>query len=198
MPGKRERVRLQLNDAGFRFPAGHRIRLVLSTTYWPMVWPVAEVASVTVFAGTLIVPVRARQPGETLPVLPPPVTAPPARRTVLQEGRSRQESGLDAGEHFGRLIEEPSVMRIDDIGIEIGNESSHECRIRDDDPLSARAELRRVQTVRRGAWQVRTELVTRFSATRETFRVQARLTAHEGDAQVRQRDWDETIPRDLL
>ncbi len=198
VPGKHERVRLQLNDAGFRFPPGHRIRIALSTTYWPMVWPVAEVASVAVFAGALIVPVRARKPGETPPVLPPPVTAPPAQRTVLQEGRSRREGGLDAGEHFDRLIEEPSMVRIDDIEIEIGNESSHELRIRDDDPLSARAELRRLQTVQRGVWQVRTELVTRFSATREAFTVQARLTAHEGDAQIRRRDWDETIPRDLL
>ena len=32
-------VRIQLNDAGAVFPAGHRIRVALSTTYWPMIWP---------------------------------------------------------------------------------------------------------------------------------------------------------------
>ncbi len=39
VPGQRYRVRIQLNDAGSVFPAGHRIRLALSTAYWPMIWP---------------------------------------------------------------------------------------------------------------------------------------------------------------
>ncbi len=33
------RVRLQLNDCAHAFPAGHCIRLALSTSYWPLVWP---------------------------------------------------------------------------------------------------------------------------------------------------------------
>ena len=39
VPGERYRVRIQLNDAGSVFPAGHRVRLALSTAYWPMIWP---------------------------------------------------------------------------------------------------------------------------------------------------------------
>ena len=42
IPGRRYRVSIQLNDAGSVFPAGHRIRVALSTTYWPMIWPIAE------------------------------------------------------------------------------------------------------------------------------------------------------------
>ena len=45
------RVRIELNDAGSVIPAGHRIRLALSTSYWPMIWPAPERATVTVFAG---------------------------------------------------------------------------------------------------------------------------------------------------
>src|SRR5438105_3021340 len=33
--GERNRVRIQLNDAGSVLPAGHRVRRALSTTYWP-------------------------------------------------------------------------------------------------------------------------------------------------------------------
>ena len=38
-PGTRYAVELALNDVAYAFPAGHRIRLALSTAYWPMVWP---------------------------------------------------------------------------------------------------------------------------------------------------------------
>ena len=58
VPGHPYRVRIQLNDAGAVFPAGHRIRVALSTTYWPMIWPSPEKATVTVFGGTLDLPVR--------------------------------------------------------------------------------------------------------------------------------------------
>src|SRR4029077_13273601 len=40
--GQRYQVRIQLNDAGAVFPPGHRIRLALSTSYWPMIWPAPE------------------------------------------------------------------------------------------------------------------------------------------------------------
>jgi hypothetical protein len=79
VPGERYRVRLQLNDCGAVFPAGHRVRLALSTTYWPMVWPAPEEATVTILGGTLDLPVRPPRPAEeeALPPLPPPETAAP-------------------------------------------------------------------------------------------------------------------------
>ena len=64
-PGRRYPMRLQLNDVAHAFPAGHRIRLALSTTYWPIAWPSPEAATVTVStAGSRLVssgPHRARE-----------------------------------------------------------------------------------------------------------------------------------------
>ena len=39
VPGKRYRISMQMNDAAHRFAVGNRIRLALSTAYWPIVWP---------------------------------------------------------------------------------------------------------------------------------------------------------------
>ena len=63
-PGRRYPVRLQLNDIAHAFPPGHRIRLALSTTYWPIAWPSPQAATVTVLtAGSrLSLPVRAPRP----------------------------------------------------------------------------------------------------------------------------------------
>src|SRR5215475_11009186 len=46
--GRRYQVRIQLNDAGSTFPAGHRIRLALSTAYWPVIWPSPEKATLLI------------------------------------------------------------------------------------------------------------------------------------------------------
>ena len=175
MPGQRYQVRIKLNDAGVVFPAGHRIRLALSTTYWPMVWPAPETATLTVFDGTLDLPVRPRGTADELPPLPEPETATPERPTVIR----------------------PGLVRIDRIGLELGTEGKFAVDLKDDDPLSASIEMQRTQTIRRDAWQVRIQTAMRLSCTRDAFLLRASLRAWEGDSEVCHREWDETIPRDL-
>ena len=46
--GEPYRVSIQLNDAGSVFPSGHRVRLALSTAYWPMIWPSPEKATLLI------------------------------------------------------------------------------------------------------------------------------------------------------
>ena len=176
-PGRRYTVRVQLNDAGSVFPVGHRIRVALSTAYWPMVWPAPETAAVTVFAGTLALPTRLPQAADTSPWSPPePRTSPPEPTTEPS----------------------PGVTRIEKIGLDMGDESDFRRGIEGDDPLSAFVESRRTQTLARGAWRTRIETSLRLSCARETFRVRASLRAWEGDDEVRHREWDRTVPRDLL
>jgi uncharacterized protein len=173
--GQRYKVRVQLNDTGSVFPAGHRIRLALSTTYWPMVWPSPEKATLTIFDGALDLPVRPSRVADALPPLPGPETATPERPTVIG----------------------PGVVRIDRIGLELGTEGTFAFDLKDDDPLSATAEMRRTQTIARGDWQVRIETQMRLSCTRDMFLLRASLRAWEGVNEVCHRDWDRSIPRDL-
>jgi hypothetical protein len=96
VPGERYRVRLQLNDCGATFPAGHRIRLALSTAYWPMVWPAPQEATVTILGGTLELPARSsRAEDAALPPLPVAETAPPARDTLGFEVKTDGKYHLD-------------------------------------------------------------------------------------------------------
>ena len=177
VPGERYQVRIQLNDAGVVFPAGHRIRLALSTTYWPMIWPAPEAATLTIFGGTLDLPVRPPQAADAaLPALRGPETAAPERPTAVR----------------------PGLVRIDRLGLELGTEGKFAFDIKDDDPLSATAEMQRTETIRRDAWQVRIETRMRLSCTRDAFLLQASLRAWEGADEVCRREWDRSIPRDLV
>jgi hypothetical protein len=131
--------------------------------------------------------------------LPPPESAPPARKTVLREGASIREKGRDigTGERFWRAVEAPNRVRIEAIGTEVETESRTEYRIRDDDPLSARMEMTRSQCVRRGAIETRARLRATMRATAAEFVVETTLEAFEGEALVCRREWRETVRRDL-
>jgi putative CocE/NonD family hydrolase len=177
VPGHRYRIRIQLNDAGSAFPALHRIRLAISTAYWPMIWPSPETATVTVFAGTLDLPVRAPNAGDALfPALPLPETATPEPTTTMR----------------------PGVTRIDRLGIELGAESAFNAHIEPDDPLSAVVEMRQSQTISRDAWRTRIDTALRMSCSRDAFVLHATMRARDGDEEVCHRSWDSEIPREFV
>ncbi|MBV8340217.1 MAG: CocE/NonD family hydrolase [Candidatus Eremiobacteraeota bacterium] len=178
--GQRYRVRIQLNDAGSVFPAGHRLRLALSTAYWPMIWPSPEKATLLILRGTLDLPVRPPQAADALlSPLPGPESAPPEEPTIIRRGDVR-------------------IERIDRIGLELGTESKSQFHVEEDDPLSAVAELRRTETMSRDAWQIRIETWMRLSCTRDVFLLQGSLRAWEGADEVCRREWDRALPRDFL
>jgi uncharacterized protein len=174
VPGQRYQVRMQLNEAGAVFPAGHRIRVAISTTYWPMIWPSPERAVVTVFGGCLELPVRAPTAADALlPPFPGPETAPPEPTTEVREG----------------------VVRIDRLGIEVSTEGSFNSYLADDDPLSAAFEMRQSQAISRGAWRIRIETEMHMACNHDAFLLQATMRAFEGDMEVCRREWDHSIPR---
>jgi hypothetical protein len=90
------------------------------------------------------------------------------------------------------------VERIDRIGLELSTESKSQYQVEEDDPLSAVAELRRVTTMSRDAWQIRIETQVRLSCTHDAFRLQGALRALEGANEVCHREWDRSIPRDHI
>ncbi len=156
-------MRIKLNDAGSIFPAGHKVRLAISTAYWPMIWPSPETATVQIFAGTLDLPQRPPNAADAkLVPFPEPETATPEKPTILHRDGVR-------------------IERIDRIGLELGTQWNSQYHVEDNDPLGAVAELHNVQTMSRDAWQVRVETQMRLSATGDTFLLQGSLRAFEGD-----------------
>ena len=202
-PGRRYRLRLQLNDTAQAFPPGHRIRLALSTAYWPTAWPSPEPVTLTVIAGASVLelPVRPPDPADAgLPALPRVETAPPLRTTVFEPSRFERTIHHDAGRDLvtAEWLQDSGRYRFDDIDLTVRTVTTERYTIRPDDPLSARAEVAWTVRLERGDWQVETRTLTVLSATREDFRVAATLEALEGDAPVFSRSWDRAIPRDLV
>ncbi len=202
-PGARIRVRLRLNDTGYAFKPGHRIRVALSTTYWPIVWPSPSPVSLDVVAGpsTLLLPIRTPDPNDAaLAPFPPPEMSPPEPRTPLRAaGRERSvtRDNLTATTIF-RSNDDDGLVRIDAIGLEVASNKQQTFRIADHDPLSAHAETLWTKEMRRGDWEISTRTRIVMTATETHFRLTAELDAWEGDQRVYTRNWDETIERDQV
>jgi hypothetical protein len=178
-PGERYRVRIKLNDTGSVFPPGHKVRLAISTAYWPMIWPSPETATVQILAGTLDLPQRSANAADAkLSPFPEPETASPEKPTIIHRDGVR-------------------IERIDRIGLESGIQYKTDYHVEENDPLSAVAELRQTQTLSRNEWQIRVETQMRLSSSRNAFLLQGSLRAFEGANEVCRRDWDRTIPRDF-
>src|SRR5690625_2989606 len=88
-PGEKYRVRIPLNGIAQHFPKGHRIRLSLSTSYFPLVWPAPTAASVTFTTevSRLRLPVRPpREDDARLRELEPAEAAPELETETLAPG----------------------------------------------------------------------------------------------------------------
>ncbi len=65
VPGQVEEVALELRSVGYRFAAGHRLRLSLATAWWPVIWPspLAGELSVRIGRSRLVLPEVPADPG---------------------------------------------------------------------------------------------------------------------------------------
>jgi uncharacterized protein len=180
---------------GYRLAAGHRLRLALSTTYWPFVWPSPEAARLEITEASLDLPVH-QGSGEAEWTPPPAETAAPWKHEVKRTGGAarRIESDLITGRHA--LVVEDDLGDTENLahGMITGETTTERWEV-GTDPLGARAEITWEQRLSRGDWRVRTRAVTVMTVTATHLRMQATLTAWEGESVVFQRDWDEEVAR---
>ena len=218
-PGRRYRVQLSLNDVAHAFAPGHRLRVAVSTSYWPIVWPSPEAVTVSVFTGASCLELPVRPPGPDdgrLASFAEPESGPTAAYTEISPARLERTVEHDpaTGETVHTITSHGGGMgaaghgRLDDIALEVEHTSLRTYRIRADDPLSARAEVALATALRRGTWAVRVDVRAWCTASRTAFEVGGTLEALEGDPlsvdrlegdrPLVSRRWDARIPRDGL
>jgi putative CocE/NonD family hydrolase len=208
-PGRWHQVRVQLNDIAHAFPAGNRIRLALSTSYWPIAWPSPEAPILTMRLGTgvLVLPVRPPSPQDKrLPPFEAPESGPASEHKKLRRLPLKRtiEIDLAANEVVYTLTSDggelggASLARIEEINLDLGYTMNKYFSIVESDPLSARVELSQRMVMRRNDWSVRIESRTRLTATTELFQFSGDVEAFEGDNLFERRVWNLSVPRRLV
>ncbi len=200
-PGETTDMTVQLNDIAHSFPAGHRIRLAVSTSYWPMVWPSAAPVTLSLTTGesALDLPVRApRAEDAEVAVFESPEMAPVGKTRTIEPPRSSRtvERDLATGRWVERLVEDHGLCHIEAIDLDVGEGMTCEFSIIDDDPLSASAVWNWHSVRRRAGWDIEIRTTTRLSATTTDFLIDTDVEALEDSKGIFSRSWNERLPRD--
>ena len=207
-PGKRYLIKVTLNDVAYAFPPRHKLRLALSTSYWPIAWPAPVPVTVSVFTGESFVdlPVRPPDPRDSAlrPFESPECAAaetaelrPAPLKRLVERDRTTSETIYTVSNGRDDL-DSAKLTRIKAIGLDVGHTMLKHFRIGEEDPEMARAEVIQKTRFRRGAWKTRVETRTRFSSNSADFVLEAELTAYEADELFFTRTWTRRIKRDLL
>jgi predicted acyl esterase len=198
--GREYKVRVPLIDTGYSFAAGHRIRVAVSTTYWPLIWPSPEPVTLTLSTGksAVVLPVRPRtKQDDNGPRFKPPESAPGFTKTTLIPGGRNRTIHTDhgTGETVVAITDASGRNRYDDIDMVAEARSTERYSVIEDDPLSASADVTWTWEFERKDWCIRTESRTHVSCNKREFIVRAKLEAYENGEKVFERSFDERVPR---
>jgi hypothetical protein len=207
-PGRRYTIYVALNDVAQTFPAGHRLRLSLSTSYWPLAWPAPEPVRLTVHtAGSRVVlPARKPRPAEdaALTDFGEPEGAAPPPRTMLEPEHHRWmvHRDLATDKSVLEVTNDAGTWRLEDIDLIVQSKGQEWYSSRANDVHSIRGETHWQRSLRRGDWGVRTVTRTVLTSTDKEFHISAELDAYETDNEGEHRrfcrSWQRIIPRDCL
>lgn len=198
-PGVPVTIRLQLDDIAWNLPAGHRLRVAVSSSYWPLIWPAPEATRLHLLSGHLDLPVRPVGTDDEVSFPEPDMAAPWKSEELRPSGHVRRvEQDLQAETTTLVIEDDFGAFRDSDHGLITGAVARERWTIRADDPLSARGETHWTQTLARDGWSIRTETFADMWSDGSTFHLRGRIEAYESGRRVFERDFREAIPRDHL
>jgi len=207
VPGATASLPVQLVATGHRFAAGHRLRIAVSSSYWPWVWPHGTEATLTVDPATseVCLPVWTRDTDDDVRFDEPERSTPLAIDRVAPTERLPQrtvthdvESGewtldVDPGYGGGRVYPD---------GLVFSEDARETYRIRSDDPNSAVAASRWSIGLAKPEWTARLETSSEVTADADAFHVvnTVRAWARDGgpdvdEVLVTERTFVDDVPR---
>ncbi|WP_376696232.1 CocE/NonD family hydrolase [Wenzhouxiangella sp. EGI_FJ10305] len=202
-PGKFYTVRVTLNEVAHRFFSGHRVRLSVSTSYWPLAWPAPEPSRVVIDAAGSYLDLPVRESNETeddRQLFGAPQGAAESATTMIQprdyawtvtrdlaQDRSVLEIRKDEGE-----------VRIDELDLDMRIRTVEWYSHSGNDYDSVRGETENVRRLCRDDWSVTVRARTVLTSDAGHFYLRAELDGYEGDRRVHSHNIEKKIDRDLV
>ncbi|MCF3641913.1 CocE/NonD family hydrolase [Rhizobium sp. TRM95111] len=198
--GVKTRVRLVLDAMGYRFRAGHRIRLSLSTAYWPMILPPPFDPGLTIDLASLglALPKLGRHEVIAVPEPANPDPLPKYRELAPAETARGVERDLTNGLTEYSIYEDTGLCEHPGTGLATRQLRDETWSIAGGDPLSMTGTATWTCDMQREGWFVRTLSTATISCTATDWLVCAHVRAFEGETQIFEKHFEKAVPRDFM
>jgi putative CocE/NonD family hydrolase len=192
-------VTFKLDDIAYQVPAGHVLRVAVSSAYWPLVWPSPEPVTLNILTGSVDLPERAAGHGDEVSFAEPEAARPWNTQTVRPASNSRKVERDDkTGAVTLVIVDDFGETRDADHGLINGGIARERWTIHPGDPLSARGVTHWTAIHKRDGWSLRTETFSAMRSDATTFHLTGRIEAYEDDVLVYERNFREEVPRDHI
>lgn len=193
-------VELLLDACGYRFQPGHRIRLSLSSAYWPIILPPPFDATLDIDLATVELALPLLGSHRRIEVPEPANPDPLPKYETLVEGSSGRsvERDLRGGVTRYRVSEDTGLSRHPGNGLSTRDIREEVWSIALDDPLSATAEIDWTCVTERDGWRTRTHGVSTLSCTATEWVIAERIEAFHDGRSIFARERKARIRRDCM
>jgi putative CocE/NonD family hydrolase len=199
-PGKVFTVRLRLNDAAYRIPAGHCLRLAIGNACWPLATGVPTPPELQIHGAQLSLPLLDETNAMPAPEMRPAVVpAYPQSREIIAPERGR----IAIAHHPGRAETTVDVVRnlgaveLGDVDLTLRALGTERYTMPRNRPETAHSETVRLAAMRRESWNVRVETRTSLAFEGGNYRFTAVIEAFDDEAPFFRREWDAAVPRPM-
>ncbi|WP_291320680.1 CocE/NonD family hydrolase [Desulfonatronospira sp.] len=202
-PDQKYLVRVPMNFIAQSFPAGHRIRLSVSTSYWPVAWPSPEPVKLSLYPGSsrLILPIR--EPSsldQALTPFDPPPALEGIKTTLLVPAKREWTVIHNLADNTVKVkvINNDARIHLEHINLAVQKDVWETFSYSSNNYDTVRGEGVSKRGFQRNDMELSTMTRTVLTSTRTHFKITATLDAFEGDARIFSKSWDETIPRQMV
>jgi hypothetical protein len=201
-PGQFYDVTVELNEIAQTIPVGYRLRVAVSTSYWPIAWPSPEAATVTIdpSKSSIEIPQLTSEKGLAKVKFAPAEKSPPAPITIKESGGESRQIILDIERQRVNFVikRNDGAYVIDEIGTEISLTKLKDFAVSRDGREPPRSLVATTVHYKRGDWNARTETELVMTSDKTHFHMEGRVNAFESGKPFIAREFKRSFRRDCL
>jgi uncharacterized protein len=202
VPGNQYLVSIKLNDCAQKISADSKIRIAISSAYWPIVWPSPKPVTISIdtLKSSLELPVRPkRDEDKMLRRFQPAENAPALNTSRIEpsEHHVTMDRDLSTNVHSYELFSDDGLVHNNDTGWTFGTSSRRRYSIDPDDPTSAETTFNWTKDFARDDWHVSISANIHMTVTEGHYVITGELDAYEGENRAYSNQWNCRVPRDM-
>ena len=188
---------IPFHTTAYRFRKGHRIRLSISASYWPIVWPSPKDAHIKLTGGTLVLPVLQDGPSAMPDPMPQALDLPATKnhQTISNPSLERFHKADDDGMLISGWSQPFTEALCTQTGTAFGYETDAIHTIFPDDPTSAKTQFE--HRARYSRPDDVADIKSKLTATCDAnfIHIEGQLTATWEGESLSKKVWQILVPR---